>query len=95
MVRIRQVPRLTSCGSQAGDQCPKKRVIFLLWLPQLKIGFGWGDFAPKWITAPLTKPHALSNLRFIHSGTSSRTKTSVFFYSFYKKPLTPPPGLFL
>ena len=31
LVKLRQVPRLTSCGSQAGDQCLSKRGI-------LKIG---------------------------------------------------------
>ena len=66
-VDTRQVPRLTSCGSEAGLQCPKKWGIFLLGLPQLKIGFGGGSMAQNWITAHLRKPHALANLRFTHS----------------------------
>ena len=52
----RQVPRLTSCGSQAGDQYPKNRGIFLFGLTQLKISYGWGSMAHIWNSADLRKP---------------------------------------
>ena len=42
---LRKVPRLTSCGSQAGDQCLLKGGIFLFRLAQLKIGYGWWSMA--------------------------------------------------
>ena len=56
MVQARQVPRLTSCGSQAGDQCPKNWGIFLFGLTQLKISYGWGSMAHIWNSTDLRKP---------------------------------------
>ena len=42
---LRKVPRLTSCGSQAGDQCLLKGGICLFRLAQLKISYGWWSMA--------------------------------------------------
>ena len=52
----RQVPRLTSCGSQAGDQCLLKGVIFLFGLSQFRIGYGWASMAHIWNSTHLRKP---------------------------------------
>ena len=52
----RQVPRLTSCGSQPGVQCLSKRRIFLSRLAQLKIGYGWGSMAHIWNWTHLREP---------------------------------------
>ena len=54
--QIRQVPRLTSCGSQAGDQCLLKGGIFLFRIAQLKIGYGWWSMAHIWILTHLREP---------------------------------------
>ena len=62
----RQVPRLTSCGSQAGDQCPKKWGISLLRLVQIKIFAGLATVAQIWISGHLISPHALQNFVFTH-----------------------------
>ena len=55
-VEPRQVPRLTSCGSQAGDQCLLKGVIFLFGLSQFRIGYGWASMAHIWNSTHLRKP---------------------------------------
>ena len=52
----RQVPCLTSCGSQAGDQCLLKGVIFLFGLSQFRIGYGWASMAHIWNATHLRKP---------------------------------------
>ena len=52
----RQVPRLTSCGSQAGDQCLLKGGIFLFRLAQLRIGYEWASMAHIWNWTHLRKP---------------------------------------
>ena len=54
--QTRQVPRLTSCGSQAGDQCLWKGGIFLFRLAQLRIGYGWWSMAHIWNWTHLRKP---------------------------------------
>ena len=72
----RQVPRLTSCGSQAGDQCLLKGVIFLFELAQLRIGYGWASMAHIWNSTHLRKPlstaqpsiHPLSALQVLILG---------------------------
>ena len=71
--RPRQVPRLTSCGSQAGDQCPKKQVIFLLGLPELKIGYEWGSMALNWCTSTEAPSVRTAELR---SGGATMCSTS-------------------
>ena len=55
-IQLRQVPRLTSCGSQAGDQCLLKGVIFLFGLSQFRIGYGWASMAHIWNSTHLRKP---------------------------------------
>ena len=75
-VSRRQVPRLTSCGSQAGDQCLLKGVIFLFGLSQFRIGYGWASMAHIWNSTHLRKPlstaqpsiHPLSALQVLILG---------------------------